>query len=851
MSKKINIPSHKHKSFPIVAIGASAGGVEATSELFEALSPATGMGFVYIQHLDPDYESHLTEIISKKTSMKVVEARHLMTIEPNHIYVIPPNKEMSLIDGTLTLTPREEVHRMLIDHFMVQLAEKHQAGAIGVVLSGADSDGTLGLRAIKAAGGVTMVQDDSALFQTMPRSAISEGVVDMILPPATIARELERLSEQVAHISDATSEEGGTAIADSDEDLLAVLQLLKRTTGVDFTHYKMNTIKRRIVRRMLLFRIDTLKAYAQYLKKHINEVTDLYNDLLINVTAFFRDAESLEFLKKSVVPKILQNKSPNDPVRIWVPACSTGEEAYSLAMIFLEVLGDRADNTAIQIFATDLSEFAITKARLGLYNRNDIANVSPKRLQRFFTKVDGGYRVIKSIRDLCVFAPHNIFKDPPFSRIDLVSCCNLMIYLDAVLQKKVMATFHYSLNAEGYLVLGKSESIGSSTHLFGQLDKKYKIFTKKKETPPKPVFEMNYRVPHYDKTGGIVHRLQAPKVPDTGNELEKTVDSILLSKYIPASVVVNHDLEILQFRGSTGLFLEPSPGRASLNLLKMARPGMAFELRNSIHKAMKSGQTVRKDGLVVDVNNTPIQVAIEVVPLKTDLDEQLFLVIFYKIDIPETVAGKDALSKDKRVKQLEEELRAVKEDMRSIIEEQEASNEELQSANEEIVSSNEELQSINEELETSKEELESTNEELMTINAELQLRNEQLAETQEYAEAVFQTIREAILVLDKSMRVKTANQSFHKIFKTSADDIEGFLVYEINNRLWDFPQLRRLLEELLPQSQQVNAYKIKHTFKGIGPKTLLVNACRLVQRSQQQQLTLLAIEDITDIRQAG
>lgn len=844
MSKHASIPSVKTNSFPIVAIGASAGGVEAASELFEALSPSTGMAFVYIQHLAPLHKSQLTEIIAKKTRMKVQEARHLMKLETNQVYVIPPNKEMSLVDGVLALNTREENHRMPIDHFMVQLAEKHQTAAIGIVLSGVDSDGTLGLRAIKAGGGVTMVQDESAQFQGMPQSAMAEGVVDMVLSPAGMAKELERLAQQVTQFQEVSGE---TAIADSDEDLVSILQLLKKSTGVDFTHYKMNTIKRRIVRRMLLFKVETLKDYLQYLRKHVNEV----NDLLINVTSFFRDPDTLEYLKKTVIPKMLKNKSPNHPVRIWVPACSTGEEAYSIAMIFLEVLGDRSDSTPIQIFATDLSEFAISKARLGLYNRNDVVNVSPRHLQRFFNKVDGGYRIIKSIRDLCVFATHNIFKDPPFSRIDLVSCCNLMIYLDTVLQKKILATFHYALNPEGYLVLGKSETVGSSAHLFGQLEKKYKIFAKKKEAATEAVFEMNYRVPEYDKGAGITHRVAPSKHPDSSSDLEKTVDSILLSKYIPASVVVNHDLEILQFRGSTGLFLEPAPGKASLNLMKMARPGMAFELRNAVHKAMKSGQAVRKEGLTVEVNNSTIQVAIEIVPLKTDLDERLFLVVFNKIDIPAGMVGREGLTRDKVVQKLEDELKAVKEDMRSIIEEQEASNEELQSANEEIVSSNEELQSINEELETSKEELESTNEELMTINAELQLRNEQLAESHEYAEAVFQTIREGILVLDKSLRVKAANQSFYKIFHTTSDEIEGLLIYEMNNRLWDIPQLRKLLEEVLPNNQQVNAYEITHHFKGIGEKVLLVNACRLVQRSQQQQLTLLAIEDITDIKQKG
>lgn len=816
--------------------------------MFSALSPSTGMAYIYIQHLDPHYESQLSAIIAHKTSMKVTEAGHLMSIEPNHVYVIPPNKELSLAGGMLALSERRATHRMPIDHFMIQLAEHHQAAAIGVLLSGADSDGTLGLKAIKTGGGFTMVQDESAHFKTMPQSAASEGVADMILSPAAIAKELERLGQQVASLGMVADEKGALAIADSDEDLLAILQLLRKSTGVDFTHYKKNTIKRRIIRRMLLFRIDSLKDYVQYLKQHVKEVTLLYNDLLINVTTFFRDPDALEYLEKTVVPKILRHKHSSDPIRIWVPACSTGEEAYTLAMIFLEVLGDQAINTALQIFATDLSEQAIEKARQGLYSPTEVENISPRHLQRFFTKTDGGYRVIKLVRDLCVFAPHNIFRDPPFSRLDLVSCCNLMIYLDTVLQKKALATFHYALNAEGYLILGKSEAIGNAAQMFGQLEKKYKIFIKKKDAATKAVIEMNYRMPEQDKTEKMSPKKPTSKVADHSNDLENTVDAILLSKYIPASVVVNNELEILQFRGSTGLFLEPSPGKASLNLLKMARPGLAFELRNAIHKAIKLGEPVHRDGLEVEVNKTLVRVAIEVVPLKTDIDERLFLVVFEKTNPPDHNDQKQSQSKDIQVKQLEDELRAVKEDMRSIIEEQEASNEELQSANEEIVSSNEELQSINEELETSKEELESTNEELLTINSELQLRNEQLAESQEYAEAVFHTIREAILVLDKSLRVKTANDTFYQIFSSNPGEVEGLLIYEINNRQWDIPAFRKLLDELLPEQQLVNGHPITYDFRNIGQKILLVNARRLMQHNHQQQLTIVAIEDITDIK---
>jgi two-component system, chemotaxis family, CheB/CheR fusion protein len=517
----------------------------------------------------------------------------------------------------------------------------------------------------------------------------------------------------------------------------------------------------------------------------------------------------------------------------------------------MEVLGERATNAAVQIFATDLSEIAIAKARLGLYSSNEVANISPKRLQRFFTRVDGSYRIAKSIRDLCVFAPHNIFKDPPFSRLDFVSCCNLMIYLDSMLQKKILATFHYSLSPDGYLMLGKSETIGAAPQLFTQVEKKYKIYTRKTEVQPRAVFEMNYRLPGGERSGMRENlRNGVVKDPLHAPDLDKAVDDILLTKYVPASVVVNQDLEILQFRGSTGFFLEPSPGKASLSLLKMARPGLAFELRSAIHKANKSWQAIKKEGLEINNNGQTHQVSIEVQPLKADLEERLFLVIFETVRASGFSDLKSTLSRDKLVKQLQDELNAVKEDMRSIIEEQEASNEELQSANEEIVSSNEELQSINEELETSKEEVESTNEELMTINTELQVRNEQLAEAYEYAEAVFGTIREAVIVLDAELRVKSANRAFYKIFQSKEDVTEGMLIYELGNRQWDIPELRSLLENVVYNDTPVFGHEIQHEFPGVGKKIMLVNARRIVQKIHRQQLVLLAIEDITEHRAA-
>ncbi len=843
---------HK-ESFPVVAIGASAGGLEAITSFLKKLSPATGMAFVYIQHLHPSHESQLTQILSYATKMKVVEARHRMVLEPNTVYVIPPNKDMSAANGSLILNARKTspgLHHP-IDQFFSSLAEVYEERSIGVLLSGTANDGTAGLKAIKSAGGLTIAQDESAKFQSMPRTAIAEQVVDMVLSPEQIAKEVERLSKDSTLVEKSLMgiEEQEEETKKGNEHILAMFQMLRKTTGVDFSHYKANTVKRRIMRRMLIYKLGTLEEYVQYLKQNKTEVNILYQDLLINVTAFFRDPDSMEYLKKTLLPKILKAKTTGQELRIWIPACSTGEEAYSIAIVLAELLGDRISNFPVQIFATDLSEIAIDKARIGIYNLNDLQNVSPKRVQKFFTKIEGGYRVVKTIRDLIVFAPHNVFKDPPFSRIDLISCCNLMIYLDNYLQKKLLTTFHYALNHIGYLMLGKSETISTALQLFTQLEKKFKIYGKKKDVAGKAIFEMNYR-PDIESGNNLGDKKKIQKrLESAQGNLEKSVDEILLRNYIPASVVTNRDLEILMFRGSTSLYLEPSPGKASLNLLKMARAGLAFELKNAAHKVTRSGQSVKKSGLEIKVKDQIHHVSIEVHPLKDEGEEDLFLVVFNELPEPGTIV-KANLSKDKLVTQLQDELQTVREDMRSIIEEQEASNEELQSANEEIVSSNEELQSINEELETSKEELESSNEELMTINSELQMRNEQLSASYEYSEAVFNTITESVLFLDKDLRIKSANKSFYKTFKEKEENTEGRLIYELAERQWDIPGLRELLDKVMKQNSPFGGFEVKQVFPQIGEKVLLLSARRVVQQLNDQQLILLAIEDITEHRRA-
>jgi two-component system CheB/CheR fusion protein len=837
--------------FPIVAIGASAGGIEAFTELLQHLPTTTGMSYIYVQHLSPDHESSLSAIFSRITQIPVEEAKEGTQLKPDHLYVIPPNRTLTLADGALVLSlrpVRPEMH-LPINDFFVSLAESYKERAVGVLLSGNAPDGTQGLKSIKASGGITFAQDSTAQFSSMPKHAIAEEVVDLVLSPHRIAEELAKLAEQQERYHAALQELSEDSISDKDENLTNIIGQIRRLTGVDFSHYKVNTVKRRIVRRMILHKVDSLAVYVDYLKHHPNEVQQLYNDLLINVTTFFREPDYYDYLKKSLLPKILKAKSAGEPIRIWVAACSTGQEAYSLAITLMEVLGEEAATTAVQIFATDLSESAINKARLGIYSKEELGDVSPRRLSRFFNKIDGTYRIIRSIRELCVFATHNVLKDPPFSKVDLVSCCNLLIYLEPVLQKKIMATFHYALCKDGYLMLGKSETIGASGNLFSQVDKQYKIYAKKKDAAAKALFELTF--PNVESPKGYKPpAIQKSKMDDYG--LDKVIDDLLLKKYTPPCVVVNQDLDISQFRGSTGLFLEPAPGKASLNLLKMARPGLGFELRTIVLKAAKSGEPEKKSWEESGKNNQARIISIEAIPLKyeTDTVEKHFLLVFDEqvAEAKEPTAGSAA--KDKRVQQLEAELAALREDMRTLLEEQEAANEELQSVNEEIISSNEELQSINEELETSKEELESSNEELLTINQELQMRNEQLAEVQEYSEAVFTTIRESLLILDKNLRIKNANTSFYKTFRVTEEETEGKLLYDVGNRQWDIPRLKELLEEIIPRNSQVADFEVIHTFPHIGEKVMVLNARRLVRKLHAEHLVLLAIEDITQHRMA-
>lgn len=847
--------------FPIVAIGASAGGLEAITQLLQYLPADTGMVFVYVQHLSPDHKSILTALLAKATLMKVQEVKNRMRLEPNNLYIIPPDKEMSVHDGHFKLIPRakEKALNLPIDAFFCSLAERQKGDAIGIILSGSAHDGTIGMKAIKAEGGLTFAQDDSAKFGSMPNSAIAEGVVDFILSPKEIALELARLSKHPFVKSKGIKRSQEDLIDNDNPDLKTILHHILKATGVDFSMYKMNTIKRRIIRRMLLYKIKTLREYAMLLGEKSTEIDILHQDLLINVTSFFRETDVYRYLKTTLLPRLLKSKKPDESLRIWVPACSTGEEAYSIAMMLLEIQGGKSSNPRIQIFATDLSKKAIRKARIGDYSKHELEAVSPARLQRFYTKSGNSYRIDKSVRDMCVFAPHNILNDPPFSRLDFISCCNLLIYLDSAAQKKAIATFHYALNENGYLMLGKSENIGSSTQLFTSLNKKFKIFVRKKNSGVRLLSTLTSRFsrPFFpEEAQAESNTTDSTSVRKTSSisssALDSAIDAILVSEFMPASVVINQEMEIMQFRGSTDLYLRHAPGRASFNILKMAQPEVAFELRNAISKAIKTKKRVHKSGIEMKIAAKMHLISLEVVPLKLDWDEPLLLVLFTEHDQADAFQNSglgeknNTAAKDRRIKKLEEELVAARADMHDYVQEQEAVTEELQSANEEIVSANEELQTVNEELETSKEEIESTNEELTTTNQELQTRNDLLHESYEYAEAIIATINEPILILDKKLCIKSANRSFYKKFKVSEDETEGMLLYDVGNGQWNIPRLRELLEDIIPKNAYFQNFELTHSFPFIGEKIMLLNASRIIQKTHEEQLILLAINDVTE-----
>jgi two-component system CheB/CheR fusion protein len=950
--------SKERKIIAVVGLGASAGGLEAFSELLRNLPIETGMAFILIQHLDPNHPSQLVQILARETSLTVKEATDGEILRPDQIYIIPPNREMTMQEGTLRLWARSEARgrHMPIDRFFSSMADELGSEAIGIVLSGTASDGTRGLNAIKEKGGITIAQDErSARYSSMPSSAISSGNVDLVLTPRAIADELARISGHPYVQKQAEP-------MPSKDGRNKILTLLLAATGVDFNHYRQTTLLRRIQRRMILNRSEDFDAYVDLLQKSPSELEALHQDVLIHVTSFFREPEVFDDLRKNVFPELTKDQNRVEPIRIWLPGSSTGEEVYSVAISLFEFLENLPHRPAIQIFGTDVSQRVVEKARSAIFGEAIESEVSPERLRTFFTKIDRGYQINKPIRDMCVFARQDVTKDPPFSKMDLISCRNVMIYFEPELQHRLIPLFHYALKPAGYLLLGSAENIGRYSDLFEVIAPKSKLFRKRPGNPHSP---LNRRLP----MASLSRPSESAKVEisDGGGDLTRKADKSLMDRFCPPAVVVDQNLAILQFRGSVTPYLQPATGKASLNLFSMTLPALEYELRSLINRAKSGAGVVRREGVQVDVGGISQNLSLEIIPV-WGAESSTFIIAFLAMPpITRTKLSDDPDDAQRqRIADLEDELVQMKEQVQSVIDEREVANEELRSANEEIQSSNEELQSTNEELETAKEELQSTNEELTTLNEELRHRNLELGEanndllnllksvnipvvmvgrdllirrftpaahktlklipsdigrlitdlqpdvqipnfenqlrevinslvtkeielqdkmghwhslimrpyetldnkisgaililfdieenkrrllqkqqTVDFANALLETVRSASLLLDGNLRIKRATTSFYQLFQIIPEKTEGRLFYEIGEGEWDTPNLRSLLEEVLPKNSYVRDFELRQTIPKIGRRKLLLNADRTAELVDSDYLIILSIEDVT------
>jgi len=761
----------RHPSFPIVGVGASAGGLEAFTQLLKALPADTGMAFVLIQHLDPAHSSFLGQALAKTTSMKVLEVENGMPVSPDHVYVIPSNADVELAGDVLKLVERvpPPVPHLPVDSFFRSLANERGSQAIGVVLSGTASDGTEGLRAIKAEQGIALVQDpQSAKFSGMPQSAIDAGVADYTLSLPLLAEELVRLSRHPYLTLDSDLAEQET-----DGDALnQIFLLVREAVGVDYTEYKPATLQRRLARRMALRKAKTLRDYLRLLRDEPNEARQLHEDVLIHVTAFFRDPEVFEVLRERVFPELLRPRQEGAQIRVWVAGCSTGEEVYSLAIELLEFMGASSCPRPIQIFGSDISEQAIRTARQGIYPDSAVLKLSEERRRRYFVKVDGGYRIHKIVREMCVFVRHDLARDPPFAKLDLISCRNVLIYFASALQKRIVATFHYCLNQPGYLVLGRTEGVVGFAHFFSAVDKVNKLFART-ALPSRLRFARPSSGEPF--AGQALDRVSLEQRRST-LDVTRYVDRLMLAKYAPAGVIVNEALEVLQFRGRTGAFLEPAAGEPQNNVLKMARPGLLSAVRDVIGEAKKEMAPASKRGVAVGEDGSTRACDVVAIPITSfaGAKEPLFVLLFEDSPPAEkpSKGGPRARARGLRdVSRLRHELAATKEYLHSLIEEHGRTNDDLGSSNEELVSSNEELQSMNEELETAKEELQSSNEELITVNDELHSRNQELHQVNSDLMNVLDAVDLPVVILDVDRRIRRFTPKARSLMNVLPSDL--------------------------------------------------------------------------------
>jgi two-component system CheB/CheR fusion protein len=764
--------------FPMVGIGASAGGVEALEGLFRGLPDDTGCGFIIVTHLSPERRSLLPEIVANYTAMPVHTAEDGAQVRPNEVHVLPADALLDIEGGRLRVRKpagaRRERHP--IDVFFAALAKDQAEYAAGVVLSGGDADGTLGIKAIKERGGLTLAQSSNGhgpQHPSMPQSAIASGMVDLALPVeemgphlADFARSFEALE---AMATAAGRRAGGPhPVRQAREEICAILL---NQVGHDFSGYKEKTFLRRVQRRMQVHRVDALEDYVEVLRQDPKEVVALFRDLLINVTTFFRDAEAFKALERVVIPKLFEGRGADDVVRVWVPGCATGEEVFSIAILLCEYMETLSAVPRVQIFATDIDEPALASARAGRYPEALLEGVSPERRKRFFIEQDGSFLLTKEVRDLCVFSPHSVIRDPPFSRLDLVSCRNLLIYFGPDVQAQVIPTFHYALRPGGYLFLGISENVSQFSDLFTPVDKKHRVFRSRDDIVPEvrlPLILSGLRSAPFQGSRDPARRTLA------GLALRHAVEARVLERFAPAHVVVNRDGDVIHYSARTGRYLEATPGAPTRQLLAMARRGLRLDLRTVLREAIESDRRVTRDGVAVEAEDGLVQrVNLVVEPLGDgSADERTFLVMFMDVGPPLSgnEADRPAAAADETALQLERELRDTRERLQSLIEEYETAVEELKSSNEELVSVNEELQSTNEELEASKEELQSLNEELQTVNAELGGKVEQLDRANSDLTNLFESTRVATVFLDRDLVIRNYTPSVSQVFNIRPTD---------------------------------------------------------------------------------
>jgi chemotaxis methyl-accepting protein methylase len=796
----------EHRFFPIVGIGASAGGLEALEQFLRHVPQGCGMAFVIIQHLDPTHKGIMPELLQRATGMEVFQVKDRMKVKPDCVYVIPPNKDMSILHGVLHLfepvSPRGL--RLPIDFFLRSLAEDRQEASIGVILSGMGSDGTMGLRAIKEKAGLTLVQEpSSAKFDGMPRSAINARLADLVAPAEELPGNIVEFLRHSLNIAKTEL----TIEAKDQSALEKALILLRAKTGHDFSMYKKNTVYRRIERRMGIHQIDRIAAYVHYLRENSQEVELLFKELLIGVTSFFRDPAAWEQLREDAIPALLASRPTGGVLRAWSVGCSTGEEAFSLAIIFKEALEKLKprENFKLQIFATDLDLDAIDKARQGFYPANITADVSPERLQRFFIQEENGYRIGKEIREMVTFATQNVIMDPPFTKLDILICRNLLIYLTQELQKKLLPLFHYSLTLGGVLFLGSAESIGPHTELFGQLDHKSRLFLRRESVLAiEPVAFPPSFVPALP---GVP---KEPTMPKPAVNLQSLADQLLLQRFSPPAVLVSDKGDIIYISGRTGKYLEPAAGKANLNIFAMAREGLRFDLGSAFQKALRQKEPIVVKDVKVGTNGGTQIVDITVQAIEEpEALKGMVMIVFTDVATPPRKKrlgrSKAAPSDNARDLELEQELQQLREVLQTTREEMQSSQEELKSTNEELQSTNEELQSTNEELTTSREEMQSLNEELQTVNSEQQSKMDEMSRINDDMRNLLNSTEIVTVFLDNQLHVRRFTSGTDKLFKLIPGDV-GRPLSDITSALL-YPgmidEARKVLRTLVFSEKQI------------------------------------------------